>query len=299
MKRVGMLILLVAALSARARAAEEYTYPKVLKGLHSVRGVAEYTNFIQMLSLVPGGQEIRLTRKERADPAAPWFTATSVQSVSDVVMEATPWRGGDVLYVALIDAQGAMRIERWTYPVRNGRWEHQSPQTPSAAGYFGITAIKGGAFVPPNSGATPSPERVVIYRGKTLIHEVRFLAADPEGRFLLILDHAGGAGRVWQLDLTVANPNDPLLLHDASTIPDLGVMMMMRVYQHDTLGRVVSITNMRPFTTYPASSIALMVDGNNDGLFDQTINLTRAEHDANALYSGPHWTSIERAGTEQ
>ena len=201
--------------------------------------------------------------------------------------------GGDVLFVAYMDDLGKLFIERWTFHIDDGRWIHTAPSIPTPQ-YSGVTQIKGGVFAAPTSENHVTPRRKTIFRGGTDIAELRAMEADPEGRFLLLYENTR---ILWKLPISAGTSGPAAVLYDQTSAPELTIVRDIQAHDH-TLGRVYVCTEMRSDSELNAQTHVLLVDNENDGVFDSKLDVSYADWTESSTYGIGSWTPIFRAGTD-
>ena len=177
-------------------------------------------------------------------------------------------------------------IERWILPPETGGY--YTSRESYAGTQIGVPLpvanisldLVGGAYVEPKDRSSSPPYRDVLYRGPQLAG-LRCVVADPEDRFVLVL---GRDGSLFRVDYASGSPVVPVLLFSATAqgIPELAKCYYGRVYQHPTQGRVYHFNSP---SSDPMPCDVLLFDGENDGVFENTIVYTRSEFLASPYYA--------------
>ena len=206
-------------------------------------------------------------------------TSFSIQSVSA--------RFANDFFVHGVSATGVDIIERWVVtPVRGAIRPTRAPATAIGVAYVtpSITfSVVGDQFVEPTARSSrPRVKRTEVYRG-TSVGSIRSIAADPDGRYLLLLE--GLAGDLYSLDILSGGGATPLFT--AAQIPDLEFTSSLSAMQHESYGRV--FMSAMSFVPEVLTGVSLLFDFNNDGVFDSFDSLTRSQH--KLIYPLSSWTS--------
>ncbi|MFN0244550.1 MAG: hypothetical protein ACKVWV_16805, partial [Planctomycetota bacterium] len=200
-------------------------------------------------------------------------------------------RGPDEFYVAGRTDANEDILEQWILrthdgahffhvePASNGIGVPAAPLPGSSGGIAG-----GGEYVPARARTiSPDVARLEIYRGKAF-NSVWDLTADPEQRFVLVL---GGSPRNLYR-VPIAPSATPELLYTPAEESFLHLARRMHCKQHYTEGRVYIV---RGETNMLGTFLHLMlIDADNDGVFDSTQTLTDAEYGGQG-YKGQVWLS--------
>ena len=179
-----------------------------------------------------------------------WEPHTFEYSASFKLQRAASQRK-NVFFVSGVSASGDGVIEKWR---------------------AGGGAVGGGSQSTP-----PLMRRQEIYRGQAL-GEVRELAADPDGRFLLLL-HGSNPLRLSRMDLSPGYLVTEIL--SALNEPALNEVSGYHVSQHVTEGRIWSFEGLDLRT--------LLYDFENDGTFDSWATVDEDTWQSLG-YEGPVWT---------
>lgn len=187
-------------------------------------------------------------------------------------------RTADEFFVAGKNYADQTVIELWKIPKVKGGYYSTRP-TPGTG--IGIPAQSGqttieldGTYLPMNQRRPPASERTLLYTGSAIAHP-DLLAADPEGRFVLIF--SGATGQLWQLPTQPGAT--PTLLYDTSSLPHLANREL------DELQPVQHATGGRKYFLREANGLAddlhtLLSDTNNDGVFEQVDTLSTTDYEA-------------------
>ncbi len=173
---------------------------------------------------------------------------------------------------------GSQVLERWLVTAPSGAIQAERPVSSapigtSVPGLIPTTLqVQGGTYIPPEERTPQEPAQRV--RVHALAEGTRVLGfdVDPDGRFALhVTPEPAGLYQVAML-----GDAEPVLLFDRTQIPKLAKTKNVQAWQHATYGRVYTL-NFAPDRTLART---LLVDANNDGVFEQIVTLTKAEFDA-------------------
>jgi hypothetical protein len=208
-----------------------------------------------------------------------WEYKTYVYSTSYRVLDVAFQQGGVVLYVSGVQINGpayADVIEKWEFPpLGSHAFTVEGGTTPIGVprgSFSGSASVIGGASGPPGGGVPapqPVPERTLLY-SKLAGGHINRIAADPEGRFLML--HNYTTGDVSTIDLAVESPS-PVLAFSAAQYPALAATRGMFMHDVPGIGRVCRLTPTNVNGAYPngTTEAAMLVDAENDGIFDAVI----------------------------
>ncbi|MEW6073716.1 MAG: hypothetical protein AB1726_14120 [Planctomycetota bacterium] len=218
------------------------------------------------------------------DPADLSWYSTTVSYSTSYAVRAVDARISHELYVAGQLSSGIWILERWRITPATGEYYSSRPAATGGVGAPFTTPstdflIKGGTYRPPSQRQTMLSLRSELWSGLGL-STITSMAADPDGRFLLILDDQ--AGKVFRVKVQQSALLEAL--YTAAELPDLVYAIGFGVYQHTVLGRVyeVNIGNPRRTTTFTI----LLVDNDNDGDFDAELVYDEATYAADHVHSG-------------
>ena len=261
-------------------------------------------NYRNSISFKEAGHTITRLLWERANASSPWEKSETEYTVSYEITAVAYREGGDVLYVAGIQETDCSDvIERWTFSPLNGSLTLRSalsPTTSPPVGPIGTPSSSlvmvpgvvgtGGYVSPPQRGTPRSPQRRVIYQSTGFGH-VRSMAADPEGRFLLVQSHQ--TSEVYQLNLLGTAPLVPQLIVSPSTIPSLTLLRRIQVYDVAAAGGRAYILSA-PHNDQIAADApwAILKDPGNDGVFDAVQGYSAAEWLASPYSDKTSWTRL-------
>lgn len=194
-------------------------------------------------------------------------------------------RGGDELFVAGNPARGGFLIERWRVPQVRGSTTATIAPTGSPPGgttatpgvgvptqpWVGQVLIPGVSQIPLQlRDPTPPVQRTAFAEDVNCLYQG--IGADPEGRFVLVVTDTGEL-RQYFPSLTL---DDYVVLEDGMSVPQLEhVEGLFHRVQHAVFGRVWFLTwfdaRYQDDSPIPASlrETIVMVDGDNDGFFEQ------------------------------
>jgi len=180
----------------------------------------------------------------------------------------TATNGRDEFFFAGLSPGGEVVIERWRLRTKAG------------------TRSFGG-----NGGPGPKViKRTEIYRGPLSSPPVA-LEVDPEKRFLLLLAGVGSACTLYRMSYDGASVS---VLKDSTSLPELPLMDTLNRFNHDSLGR---IWELRGAGGASGTSIAILVDSDNDGVFeDPPVVGDYHSLSASGLYDLTQWQDINRSG---
>lgn len=220
-----------------------------------------------------GSRSIRCERAERADRTAPWeHREESEYSLPYYLTGFASREGGDELFLCGMTPDGSTIIERWRFPVPDGRWvvRYPGPAPPigTPAGAFVPTVVVegGGAWEWGSDdpvGELRPPTRTVVYEGSA--GPFTAIAVDPEGRFLVMSNHSRHS-----LDRIVlgASPIEVETLFEEKDYPALGKIASIEVLDFGTEGRKILLRG----NGYGANRLdqvwGIIGDPENDGILD-------------------------------
>lgn len=262
MNRFAALVALAAASGA--------LLAEPLPHRRGARPVFHSDSLHQSVRYSPGQRRVQILRSERNPETEQWEPSVQdLRTTFDVT--AVDGRTADDLFVAGGTESGEVVIERWSLGPVAGAWSATLPNAGTALGTPVATSplverLVGGSYLSPEERpAAPALTRTELYRDP-LPGGVRALQADPDGRYVLVLD---GAGVVHQLEARPGARPWPLCgaIDDAAWIT---------VRHHELLGRVYHVETWAP---WPWSRIAVFVDADNDGLLDLGVELERAAYE--------------------
>lgn len=230
------------------------------------------------------------------DPEA--FSVSEITESTTYAITAVATRsGGSVAYVAGITQSGSDVIELWNYPVRAGGYGIRTTSGPTQPigtpmpPYTAEEYLNGSTFIAPGSSHTPA-RRIPMYAGSAIGH-IRYMAADPEGRFLMILSYPSGS--VYRLDVGSTN-STPTLVYSSSTIPALATAKTLQVMQHIHDGRKYVLTERAGCVLPETAPYTVLSDTNNDGVMDSWATLSGAEWDAAGYEDDANWVDLQNLG---
>lgn len=302
---VGMLLLAGVALSGvyalstpQAPPAPD-VFPSELLDFSPLdfRPAALSTHLRQSFSYDSGGEAV-VVRWGESDPTAPgtWYESEVVEAVSFQTTAVASTAGGSVLFVAGIRDDGVSLVERWAYSPRSGGYGIQvTSGTPQSIGtpmppYSAQEVLNGTAFSKPNPQHAHA-RRSVVFRGTSVGH-IRSLAADPEGRFLLVLSYP--TGTIYQISLLGNSP--PTAVFTPSGVPHLAEARTIEILHDVANGRSCLLTELKGCVYPPNHRRTLLRDPNNDGIFDVAVTLTGAEWVAAGLDEDSAWQTYQNVG---
>jgi len=179
--------------------------------------------FVQF-SGVPGSiQKIYRRRKERSNSTATWFMEEREYSVPYWITAFCARNGGDDIFIAGVKANGDSILEHWRFNQPAYRYTVDYQGTASPIGiplgvYAPVVRTVGGgqwkwtkkAFnIGGRSSGSPgmNPTKTTLFEGP--LGPITAIAADPEGRFLLLFDY--GTSTINQFVLGQSTPTFPVL----------------------------------------------------------------------------------------
>ncbi len=182
-------------------------------------------------------------------------------------------RHANEFYVCGFTQDGDAVVERWEISPEQGGYntvrELSGSHVGTPAPLSGVNLAIRGMFQPPEERIHEPPVRTTLYQGPDL-REIRSMAVDPEGRFLLILaDH-----KIFRIEDIQFTPT-VVLVHDSDQIPELEYVSRVSVMLHATEGRIYRLYSNREA---PSLVDVVLRDPDNDGLFDTWDVLTREEY---------------------
>ena len=99
---------------------------------------------------------------------------------------------------------------------------------------------------------------------------IQTFEVDPDGRFIRYIGTAPAG--VYQLVMAGPPSAEAVLLFDDTDIPQIGNARGLNSFQHPGYGRVYSIR----LGAFDGDRMVLLTDGDNDGVFDSPIEVTKA-----------------------
>jgi hypothetical protein len=281
---VGVCALTIAALSVSAPQSPACPFPAELEGfaIDVERTPTIVANHVrQWINWQGGSSYVQVGRHERADAASEWVFNEYMFSTDLRITDVSFAHGGQTLYVAGIRAtqSGCENvIEQWDIVFPRGAWVIQvTPPPPRGTvaplPFIGTISaaviVGGGAFIAPaQRPRSPFTNKTVLYSGSGL-GPFAAIAADPERRFLLCLPLAGAG--LYSLDLS-APGSPPVLEISTTSLPHLNQARKIVANEHADLGRFYWIYETKSHYN-GVGSFSFVVDGNNDGILDNSLTL--------------------------
>ena len=241
----------------------------------------------------PGVFQIAVHREERQTPNDEWVFRKRIDSTNYIITAVSARRGGEVLFVAGMKADGTSIIERWWYDYPDGRFitDYIDPTPPLSAPltepYRPTIAIRGGTWKPIRG--VPAPKKTIVYEGPEGPFTV--MQADPEGRFLLLYDYSLKSLR----KIDTGNPGVISTLYTAQEHPQLLELGSMEARDRTSGERVIVLWKMLP-NPGPLSSevFTLIFDSNNDGAFETIEVFTYADYKNSQYWDPSEWVHLWR-----
>ncbi len=181
--------------------------------------------------------------------------------------------GPDSLVLTGSAPNGDTIIESWRFSPVEGSWyasrQYPNPIPPIGTAITGVPqAVTGvlGAYVPlaQRPRGNPRVARSEVYRG-TSMGDIRCMAADPEGRFLLVISNQDV---IYQLDLSTLAVST---LYDSQDIAGIGSLdAISRIHRPD-IGRIWHLFVDLGSVDDPS---VVLFDLDNDGVFDDLLEGT-------------------------
>lgn len=216
--------------------------------------------------LPPNGVHVVYEERPRAPqggtswPRVEWWLGTSFEPIDYSA------RTGDDFFILGRYRDGATVIERWILTPPDGTPVIRRPIAPSAIGvpFPGDSAnfetVQGGAWLPHDQRVGPLKDRRILIENHTSSAPCRVIAADPDGRFLVVLDSVGFR-RVSLSDGTSHT------IADFATLPPTASLINTLSFRHHAhLGRVL-IARTRGYQSGVDFRL-LLIDYDNDGIVD-------------------------------
>lgn len=237
-----------------------------------------------------GEKRLSIERSERSPATGAWHATRTVYT-TDYRLEFVAARTTEEVYVFGLDRDGRDVVERWRLTPPNGAWTitRGAALTPIGIDHLeaapSVLSARGGAWTSPLQRPGGSEARERIYTGSAF-GGVMYAAVDPDGRFLLVLD--GDAGSLSRLELPDApgQADDPTVVYEASSLPELGYMGCLAPRQEATMGRVYVMTTAGSDTPVTVDARLILVDVGNDGVFDGYLQVSQEEY----RDAGYQWT---------
>lgn len=189
-------------------------------------------------------------------------------------------RCADDLFVVGEYDGGRTVLERWTFKPVQGSWTLQRPMQIAPLGQPvppllppTLVAV-GGTWIPPEHRSGEPTETRRLVDESLDGAPVRALEVDIDGRYVVYVgtDPAG----LYRRMLTGPPTQSEDLLHDETTIPKIGDLFLLSFQQHAGMGRVL----VCKFGSFGDSRVVLLIDDNNDGLFDPPVEITGLQYRA-------------------
>lgn len=243
----------------------------------------------------PGSFEVTVQRRERRSPSHDWVMRTRTESTSYIMTAVSARRGGEVLFVAGMKADGTSIVERWEYDYPDGRhvstFIDPDPAPPTAIpSRFRPTTMVRGCDWRPLRGI-PAPRKTVVYEGPD--GPFTALEADPEGRFLLLYDYSlKSLRRV----LSVA-PSVLETLYTARDHPQLVEVGSIEARDRTSGERVFVVWKVMPRKRPLAEDVfTLLIDEDNDTELDSIETFSYAAYKESRYWSSSGWIFLWQAG---
>lgn len=226
-----------------------------------------------------------------ANPGTGAMVWTSQSFSTSFVVTAIAMRDSLDMYVAGTGRNGMAFIERWEFEPAKGRY--QATRAKATTG-VGVPAAAGSVvesihleYAPANESTYEQPQREQLYAGNSPFGHVHRLAADPEGRFLLVIASPPQSSVVSMYRIPLDSLYQPTLVFDQTTLPDLARVEALAPVHHQVDGRKYLLTYELGATAYRT----VISDPNNDGVFDSVDHL---DDDAwsDTGYSGLVWDNM-------
>lgn len=258
--------------------------PAFLGGAH-VPGIA-IPGFTQGIQWIEGEKDLSVLTREQSPGSGAWTEHESVYSAAFSITAATA-RGSDEFYVAGFNGRtGNTIVQQWEVSEEPGAlYARLTKASPALLGTpASVASLQQGVNAPfrPPAQRNPRPlVRTELYRGP-LYDGVSVIAADPEGRFVLLVTK--GTETITLLPVEVSAT--PVVLYDVADQMLLGNVSDVYPLQHTTEGRLYVIHGGAPQRLR-----AHLLDPDNDGVFSGLSQTwTYVQYDL-AGYRGPVWIS--------
>lgn len=236
----------------------------------------------------PGSFELSVQRSERQSSLHEWVTRRRRESTPYIMTAISARRGGEVLYVAGMKADGKSIVERWEYNYPDGRhaptFLDPNPALPIALAspFRPTTAIRGGVWKPLRG--IPAPQKTVIYEGTEGPFTV--IEADPESRFLLLYDYTQKSLR----RVLTSTPGILETLYTAQDHPQLTELGSMEARDRASGERVIVLWKIMPRNRSLADEVfTLLTDTDNDTTFDAIEAFPYADYKLSQYWSPGDW----------
>jgi hypothetical protein len=224
------------------------------------------------------GKGVLVGLQEKDPNTNQWVSAKYVYPTACNILGVAPRLGGQELYVSGIqlDQVGGYTdiIEKWMFPTPEGSYATAIAGGVTAIGkprgsLAGSMSIVGGSYVTPGhrvSTPQPVPDQTYVY-SKHMGGHFDCVAADPEGRFLLLHNYA--SGDLLTLDLMTAD-STPKTLFTAAQIPALHATRSIDLDDVPGVGRICRLSPIDPGGAFfrLSTQVVVLVDRDNDGIFD-------------------------------
>jgi hypothetical protein len=291
----AVCFLAISATQAEAQTLE-LNYPDEISEQGAVHVAAKHSLYLHTYAVDRGTSSLLESRAQRALVADEWTTHKQTLSVSFVIT-AFAWRnGGDEIFLAGLKRDGSTIIERWRFEVPDGAREVRYPGAPPAIGtpqpaYVPALGMHGNttSLIPTNWRQPITPTRVVLWESSA--GPITAMAADPEGRYLLIWNHSAKLlQRLPLVEDPVANPISATTLYSATSHPLLDKVGDIEVRDFGTEGRKFLLRrNTSQVGTITTERYTVIADTNNDGNFESISFFTPQEMDASPYGTWESW----------
>lgn len=231
-----------------------------------------------------GSSTLVLRNHEREAPSDAWLDS-SFSYGSSLPISTLASRTADDFFIAGRTKSGTDVVERWTVnPVAGGyrttKAVYSGPPAQPFQSATMITQVYELTFVPPLSRAQPTIKRSEAFSGN--VNGIDVLAADPDGRYLLMvadekllkLPLQSGAGVLGAVEV----------LYDSQGIPELATAAPnLQVMHHSALGRTYTL--LGSVAGLPTERV-LFIDSDNNGVFETVASYTPLEYDSSGIPGG-------------
>jgi len=302
--------MFVFVMSAWAQEEPPSNFPWEAADLHAIvlPGV-DSALYKQRYNLTVGGQSVLRTRAERGNTGMQFRTEEGEYPLAYFLTCWTGREGGDVIYLCGLKSTGESILQKWVFPVQNGRWVIRYPGptppigTPSPA-FVPTLAVKGGGpwrwsnglfqqgslTQPSAPQPSISPQIVPIYEGTE--GPFTSMAVDPEGRQLFLYDFTQKSLR--RLALTVTGATFETLYDDAD-YPLLSQIASLDVRDFGAEGRKLLARRQYQQTFVGSAEVfTILSDADNDGNFETLVSYGRPTFDASPYSQWSAWKEFWR-----
>lgn len=280
------------------------------QGLPPSGGGVISDDFYRSIEFSPGQREVKITSSELNPNTGSSEVQTYVYTTSFDITDVSSVPGGRFVYVAGIKTDTTCEdiVEQWK--VTGGYEVYESaPTAPIGTPrgpYSGYVVIQGGAYIPqaqrtaspmpsgsgqpPTAPAAPLPQKTELLCGD--YGHFEDIMADPENRYLLLrtlADHS-----IYQMPLV--KPYAVSLAFGSAAYPQLDRVQTMSPFDLAGTGRFIWLSEILYGSYPPGAKEAVVLDANNDGIFDSLTTYDFQAWDASPFSESLDWSVPTKIG---